>query len=130
MRKKVSLLIMFSILFCINSYTQNTLQLSLNKNVLEKGDTLQITSIFDSIAFKNKAISLQVVIEQLETKKQWKYKFPMLHGIANADFTHLGSAVKTPSISVHLNNPSAITSLAIIAALKSVPLNPNKALSP
>jgi hypothetical protein len=86
MRKKISLLIILSIIFCINSYTQNALQLTLNKNVFEKGDTLQISSTFDSISFKNKAISLQVVIEQLETKKQWKFKFPMLRGITNADF--------------------------------------------
>lgn len=97
----------FSLLvFCfikVSCFSQQNLNIALNKNELNAGDTLHVTCISENNL--NNAATLEAWIDDLSTGKRWKYRYPLLKG--KCDFSIIVSQSIKPgnyAINIFINN--------------------------
>jgi hypothetical protein len=63
----------------------DSLQVSLNKNLFIKGDTIDFTCVLpEALARKMPAATLNVWIEDIGRNKRWRYRYPVLNGEVSA----------------------------------------------
>jgi hypothetical protein len=63
----------------------DSLQVSLNKNLFIKGDTIDFTCIIpEALARKMPTATLNVWIEDIGRNKRWRYRYPVLNGEVSA----------------------------------------------
>lgn len=71
----------------------DSLEVSLNKKQFKKGDTLEITCVIpDFEAKKLNASTLNLWLENLQTNRRWRFRYPFINGEANA-FLVVGETV-------------------------------------
>lgn len=67
------------------SWSADSLQVSLNTSVFKKGDTIEFKcTIPDYAALKLSSATLNVWIEDLYKNKRWKFRYPMINGEVSA----------------------------------------------
>ncbi len=78
-------LFFISLMFTISAIAFNTdsLFVTIEKHALNKGDTLFFDCNFKYENPSKSRITLNVVIENIEKTKQWKFRYPLINGNAN-----------------------------------------------
>ncbi len=77
------LLILF--FYGIAAHAADSLQVSINKTVFAKGDSIEFTcTIPDYSAVKLATATLNVWIEDIDRNKRWKYRYPIINGEVSA----------------------------------------------
>lgn len=68
-----------------NVQAADSLMVTLNSNHFEKSDTIKFNCIYKYTEKKNAASTLNVWIENLETNKKWKFRYPLVNGKISAN---------------------------------------------
>jgi len=77
-------LLLFSTTVCFASHT-DTLQIQLNKQSFQAGDTISFTAAFQPWIAAKKSGTLNVVIEDIHHTALWRFRYPVLEGETLAD---------------------------------------------
>jgi hypothetical protein len=78
-------LIIFLLLMALCTNAQDALQISLNKQQFNIGDTINIDCAFKYNTKDKAAVTLHVWIEEITKQKIWKYRYPLVNGNAAFD---------------------------------------------
>lgn len=78
--------------FCAIASNADTLSINIEKHALKKGDTLFFDCAYKYDNPSKSKITLNVVIENIEKTKQWKFRYPLMNG-ASAPGIIIGDAI-------------------------------------
>jgi hypothetical protein len=68
------------ILICFDTFATDSLFVKINSHQLAKNDTLIFDCLFKYENINESKITLNIVIENIEKTKQWKFRYPLLKG--------------------------------------------------
>jgi hypothetical protein len=83
MHKFTSLVILLMLTIVVSASNADSLFVTIEKHTLNKGDTLFFNCIYKYENASKSRVTLNVVIENIEKTKQWKFRYPLINGNVN-----------------------------------------------
>jgi len=83
MHKFTSLVILLMLTIVVSASNADSLFVTIEKHTLNKGDTLFLNCIYKYENASKSRVTLNVVIENIEKTKQWKFRYPLINGNVN-----------------------------------------------
>ncbi len=80
-------IIFISILCFQKNYANDSLVVWLKSNHYKQGDTIEVEVALNKLKKENRMQSVFVIIQNTETNKTWKFRYPLINGFVNFDFT-------------------------------------------